>query len=809
MIRKATNFFLLALFTFILDGCVNPKENKNESDSLLQEAFWIWHPNGAKVGETVTFSKEFNLEELPENANITVTGDNSYILYVNGKKAGEDSCWETLDKYNITKSLFKGKNIISAEVVDEGAPGGLFFAGKISFADGRSEKLLSDKNVDCFKMSDKTVRKAKEIAGLTDSVWSCGMGGGPGKTNIENLKKEFNDGLKNIVQTQIHTKDLNIIPTPKKLKDLKDNFNIISEKDGNAVVVFSKNDNSRFVAELLTQACTDAVNKKMEIIENIPADKRNLIIIGFPENNPLIKEVCEQRKINVSNLPEEGYAIFPVENKIILTANSEQGLIYALYTFIQTWRIQGNSLAAKKVEIEDYPPAGEKYRGISSRMNKAFAAFYKFDYVRYHIGFIFPLNKSMKEMREFLQARGITVALTFHPGSRDSKKKESHFCFSDPEETNHLYSRIKEGIAYGFKSVEIYQDDFPNSLLDCPACEAKYGKGLNGLTRAQVDMIKKICEIADGKISVVFCPRAYGDVKNPDMQAGSDKKAGDKWWQSRQIISESNLPQSLAMVTTQPKITYLKELQQVYNKKTIFIFHNTLLPFDARYWFEPYPAVSEDYIKYAPSWSVSCIGDPELWRIHLLTFVEAIWNPGKFLTLERAFAAIYGPENAECLLKYSLLTCGSAVPRGIIADCFDVPDDYPQAFLDTGWFGRAYRKNFTTYKPTQENIKHFQQIAMNAESAVRLIDSIKKTLPSITSEKLRLNAGRLQLDFEIWTEVLRFKAGEIDKETLAKTIPKTKKLKEIIEKMKTLGALGEGDSDDSNFEKTIRQLIKK
>ena len=43
----------------------------------------------AKVGETVTFIKEFNLEELPENANITVTGDNSYILYVNGKKTGE------------------------------------------------------------------------------------------------------------------------------------------------------------------------------------------------------------------------------------------------------------------------------------------------------------------------------------------------------------------------------------------------------------------------------------------------------------------------------------------------------------------------------------------------------------------------------------------------------------------------------------------------------------------------------------------------------------------------------------------------
>ena len=809
MIREMGSYLLLGLLAFLAGGCVNQEQNKKEADSLLEEAFWVWHPNGAKVGEVVTFQKEFTLIKVPKNASITITGDNSYVLYVNGKKIGEDSCWETLDNYNITQYLFPGKNIVSAEVIDKGPPGGVFFAGKIDTEDGSYMKILSDKSIDCFKESDKNKCKASEIAPLAGAIWACGMGGGPGKNGVESLKKEFDEGFKDIVQTQVHAKELNIIPTPKKLKDLKENLELVSEKSGDAVIVFSKRDNSRFVAELLNQACMAAINKKIEITGTIPNDKRNVILIGFPQNNPSIKEACEQKNFNISSLPEEGYMIFPFGNKIILTANSEQGLVYALYTFIQTLRKEEKNLIAKKTEIEDYPPAGEKYRGISSRMDKAFGAFYKFNNVRYLIGFSFPLNESMKEMREFLQERGITLALTFHPGNRDLNKKETHFCFSDSEEMQRLYSRVKEGIAYGFKSIEIYQDDYPNSLLDCPECEAKFGKGLNGLTRAQVEMMKNICDIADGKIDILFCPRAYGDIKNPDMQAGSEKNAGDKWWQSRQIISESDLPQSLIMVTTQPKMSYLKELHQIYKGKPVFIFHNTLLPFDARYWFEPYPVVSKDYIEYAQSWSISCIGDPELWRIHLLTFAEAVWNPGSFLPLERAFAAIYGPENAEELLKYSLLTCGSAVPRGVIADCFDVPDDYPQAFLDTGWFGRAYGKNFTTYKPTPENIKHFQQIAMNAESAVLLIDSMKKSLPPITSEKLKLNARRLQLDFEIWTEVLRFKAGEINKETLVKTIPKAKELKDIIVKMKTLGALGEGNADDLEFEKTIRKLIKK
>jgi hypothetical protein len=806
---KTISFIFLALLGSFVYGSVNPKQDKNKAASMLNEAFWIWHPNEADVGEVVSFRKEFNMKDIPVKADFTITGDNSYILYINGEKIGEDSCWETLDKYDISKYLHVGKNIISVDVIDEGPPGALFFVGKIKFNDGTSIKLFSDKNVDCLKRSDSAVVKAKEIARLADGIWACGMGGGPGKAGLEKLKKEFDNGFRNIVHTQIHAKGLNIIPTPKKLKDLKKDFIIISKDKGKALIVFSRNDNSRFLAGLLNQASRDATGKSMEILDAVPEGSKNVILIGLPQNNPFVSQACQKRNIDVNALPEDGYFIFPFSGGIMLTANSEQGLIYAVYTFIQTWRIYGTSLIARMTEIEDYPPKGEKYRGTSPRVNKAFSAFYKFNYIRYRIGFLFPLNDSINNMRKFLQERGITLGLSFHPGYLNANRKEMHFCFSDPEETGRLYSRIKEAMDYGFKSVEIYQDDYPNSLLGCPECEAKYGKGLNGLTRAQVEMMKKICKITDGKIDLAFCPRAYGGVRNPDMQAGSDKKAGDKWWQSRKIISESDLPNNLTMVTTHPKMSYLKELDKVYKGKPAFVFHNTLLPFDFRYWFEPYPPVSAEHIAYAPSWSVTCLGDLELWRIHLLCFVDALWNPGKFLPLERAFAAIYGPENAEGLLKYSILTCGSAVPRGVIADCWDVPDDYPQAFLDTGWFGRANKKNFTTYKASSENIKRFQKIAEDADSAIKLIDSMKRTLPPDVAKKLKLNAERLKLDFEIWLEVLRFKSGEINGNVLAESIPKARKLEKIISKMRALGALGEGQAGDAEFEKAINKLIRR
>jgi len=298
-------------------------------------------------------------------------------------------------------------------------------------------------------------------------------------------------------------------------------------------------------------------------------------------------------------------------------------------------------------------------------------------------------------------------------------------------------------------------------------------------------------------------------VEDPTpLPAGSpERKRAEKWWSSRKILSESSLPQQIIMVTTHPDVQYLEELHRVYHGKRLLIFHNILLPFDGRYWFHPYPVVSQEHLKYTWCWGIWCVGDRELWRVHLLTFAEVVWNPGKYLSLESAFAQLYGADVAPDLVKYAELTYGSLTPRGVIADCRYQPPDYPQLFLDTGWFGTSRGKNFTTYTATDENIGYFTEIARKASSAMELIDRIGKKLPPTTAEKLRLNAERLRLDFEIQSAVLKFKAGRLSRDELAESLKEAKRLKEVIDRMKALGARGEGSPGDYKFEQTVAALI--
>ena len=46
-------------------------------------------------------------------AELWITVDNHYTVYVNGQKVGSDGQWETVEKYDVTKHLVAGKNVLA------------------------------------------------------------------------------------------------------------------------------------------------------------------------------------------------------------------------------------------------------------------------------------------------------------------------------------------------------------------------------------------------------------------------------------------------------------------------------------------------------------------------------------------------------------------------------------------------------------------------------------------------------------------------------------------------------------------------
>ncbi|GGD04291.1 DUF1549 domain-containing protein [Hyunsoonleella pacifica] len=120
------------------------------------KAIRIWHLE-EDLGRVVLpepgkryFRKSFQvLRESVKKAKILISVDNSYVLYLNGKKILENNNSKVVDKIDITNDLNKVKNTIAIIGKNEGTianPAGILFALKLEYESGKSTILKSDKS---------------------------------------------------------------------------------------------------------------------------------------------------------------------------------------------------------------------------------------------------------------------------------------------------------------------------------------------------------------------------------------------------------------------------------------------------------------------------------------------------------------------------------------------------------------------------------------------------------------------------------------------------------------------------------------
>jgi len=88
-------------------------------------ADWIWTSAQPQAGETAWFRRSFELKEPGRQATLTITADNAYALYINGRLVGlqrltED--WSTPDRYSIGSALRTGKNAIAVRAINDEGP---------------------------------------------------------------------------------------------------------------------------------------------------------------------------------------------------------------------------------------------------------------------------------------------------------------------------------------------------------------------------------------------------------------------------------------------------------------------------------------------------------------------------------------------------------------------------------------------------------------------------------------------------------------------------------------------------------------
>ncbi len=88
--------------------------------SVAQEAKWIWsaeHPRGQAVRGDCYFRKTIQVSTV-EEATVTITADDQYELYVNGRRVGQGASIRQMEKYDITRLLGRGRNVIAVRATN-------------------------------------------------------------------------------------------------------------------------------------------------------------------------------------------------------------------------------------------------------------------------------------------------------------------------------------------------------------------------------------------------------------------------------------------------------------------------------------------------------------------------------------------------------------------------------------------------------------------------------------------------------------------------------------------------------------------
>lgn len=119
----------------------------------LSGASWIWSPGedaaqSAAVG-TRYFRKEFTVPEgrEPVSATCVVTADNSFKMFLNGRRIQNGNSFKEATASNVKEHLRQGKNVLAIEAANEGPaanPAGVLAVLKLQFADGEPTTVVSD-----------------------------------------------------------------------------------------------------------------------------------------------------------------------------------------------------------------------------------------------------------------------------------------------------------------------------------------------------------------------------------------------------------------------------------------------------------------------------------------------------------------------------------------------------------------------------------------------------------------------------------------------------------------------------------------
>ncbi|MEM9554215.1 MAG: hypothetical protein AAGC60_08145 [Acidobacteriota bacterium] len=136
--------FALFLFAAVVVGVGVRAATRALGDGAPGDgAEWIWADGAAEAGRPMAFwaVRDVELASVPEEAWLTIVVDESYVLWINGRRAGSGR-WRpgaAVDRYQVARFLEAGSNRLAVEARSARGAGGLLATLRV----GAGEELVT------------------------------------------------------------------------------------------------------------------------------------------------------------------------------------------------------------------------------------------------------------------------------------------------------------------------------------------------------------------------------------------------------------------------------------------------------------------------------------------------------------------------------------------------------------------------------------------------------------------------------------------------------------------------------------------
>jgi hypothetical protein len=138
----------------------------------LDGARWIWFggdESALNANKTSYFRKvvPVPVKSSVRQAAIFFCGDDEIVCHVNGRRIGANKLWRQVLHADITEAMVSGENLVGLEVRNGGAEGGGIACAVITFDDGETLVIPTDKS---WKSFDRKVEGWSQLA-FDDAAW--------------------------------------------------------------------------------------------------------------------------------------------------------------------------------------------------------------------------------------------------------------------------------------------------------------------------------------------------------------------------------------------------------------------------------------------------------------------------------------------------------------------------------------------------------------------------------------------------------------------------------------------------------------